>query len=106
MAMLRGHEKLSACTNRRDVTEAYRASNIVDLTLRNETLRNDLAALLGGRLSRSISNLPAALTYVQTVEEINASDRVDRYESNPVLSDKLTRRLEEREWPLYEFFGY
>jgi hypothetical protein len=59
-----------------------------------------------GPLAHAITDVDAAVEFLQTAPPLNASDRIDRYATEIVLGKRLTRRLVEREWFLREEFGY
>jgi hypothetical protein len=106
LAIPRSLDILKLCRTREDISDAYRVNNIVSFTVRQESLRKDLATLLTTKLRNSITNLDEALRFVNAAEPRNQSDRVDRYEEDPQLNDRLRRLLREREWALYQLFGY
>lgn len=99
-------ETLAACKSKEDVRNAYKEHNIVNDTIRNETLNQDLRRILTTRLKDSISDMDGALKFLEEGHRLNASDRIDRFEEDLSLSDKLRERLQEREWFLHELFGY
>jgi hypothetical protein len=106
MAMWRGEKKLRGCETPDDVRKSYQKLNIVNYTIRNETLREDLAKLLDTHLRRAMKNADAAIRFVRNAEPKMVSERVDQKYENARLTPKRAARLREREWPMYELFGY
>jgi hypothetical protein len=88
------------------IREAYLANNISRFTVRNETLRKDLAELVSTRLQKSIRDHRSALEHIETAAPLNVSPRIDGMFERPRLDKQLQRLLEEREWLLHESFGY
>ncbi len=99
-------EVLNGCGDRDAVRTAYREKNIATHTVRQETLRSDLAQLATTSLRHCISDLPAALRFIESEAAVNTSDRIDRYGFGEGVRDKQVQLLREREWFLYEHFGY
>jgi hypothetical protein len=97
---------LAACESKEEIVSVYKRNNIVNYTIKNETIRADLTELINTKLRGSISNLGEAMRFIEAEEPHNPSDRVDRYEANPSLGSRLRHLLEEREWLMYEEFGY
>jgi hypothetical protein len=106
MSMWRGEKKLQTCKTAEDVRRAYQKLNIVNYTIRNESLREDLANLIDTRLRHAMKDPEAAIHSVRNAEPIMVSERVDVKYKNARLTPKRAARLREREWPMYEFFGY
>jgi Sulfotransferase family len=106
MSMWRGEKKLQMCKTADDVRRGYQKLNIVNYTIRNETLREDMANLIDTRLRHAMKDADAAIRFVRNAEPIMVSERVDTKYGNARLSPKRAARLREREWPMYEFFNY
>ncbi|HEX3942953.1 MAG TPA: hypothetical protein VHW69_02590 [Rhizomicrobium sp.] len=106
MAMQRSEKKLRACETPDDVRQSYKKLNIVNYTIRNENLRDDLAELLDTHLRHAMKDADAAIRFVRSAEPKMVSERVDHKYANARLTPKRAARLREREWPMYEFFGY
>jgi hypothetical protein len=106
LAIPSAQEVLSECKSQRDVRAAHVARSIVGFTLRTETLNADLANLIQTKLRDSVANLDEALAYLQGAKPVNASSRFDQYGQKVELDANSLRRLEQREWLLYELFGY
>jgi hypothetical protein len=106
MAMRRSEKKLRGCQTADDVRNNYQKLNIVNYTIRNETLREDLAKLLDTHLRHAMKDAGAAIRFVRNAEPKMVSERVDHKHKHARLTPKRVARLREREWPMYEFFGY
>jgi len=106
MAMRRSEKKLRDCETPDDVRQSYKKLNIVNYTIRNESLRDDLAKLLDTHLRHAMKDADAAIRFVRSAEPKMVSERVDHKYANARLTPKRAVRLREREWPMYEFFGY
>lgn len=106
MSMWKGEKKLQTCKTSDDVRMAYQKLNIVNYTIRNENLRENLADLIDSRLRYAMKDPDAAIHFVRNAEPIMVSERVDMKYENARLTPKRAERLREREWPMYEFFGY
>lgn len=94
------------CHNVDEVRAAFQQHNIAGFTLKTETLNADLATLVRTRLRDSITDVDEALRFLEGSGRANASERIDRYGQEIRLGEKLTQRLQEREWLLHELFGY
>ena len=106
LAIPQADRLFATCETKDLMSAAYKSHNLVGHTVRHETFRPDLLTLVNKKLRSSISDLDEAIRYIETAQPRNASDRIDRYEVNPTLGKKRQRRLEEREWLMYEIFGY
>lgn len=106
LAVPHAEEVLSKCTTREAISEAYEKNKIIGYTVRYESLRSDLAELVRTRLKDSMRDLPAALEYIEDSRARNTSTRVDKGETKNELSPELKLRLRDREWFMYEHFGY
>lgn len=93
--------KLKACKSREDVLWLHRNQSITRWVLRNETLRQDLAALVSGPLAPAMRDVGAALAFLETSPAINASEPViDPH----ALPPDIAARIMEREWVLRDLF--
>lgn len=97
---------LAGCTDKKAIRQEFRTRKLHQFAVRYEKFRADLAELLNTSLRDYAADLDGALAFVKTSNEINASDRIDRYETDLGLGNKLDRELRAREWLLYEEFGY
>ncbi|GAA4720734.1 hypothetical protein GCM10023216_07190 [Isoptericola chiayiensis] len=88
-----------------DFVAAYRDNSLVDVVLRNESLPQDLEALV---LRADLAWRPtreAALTAVRAQQRLNTSARLDAG-SGFAVRDDVRRRVAARERLLTEVFGY
>jgi hypothetical protein len=106
LAVPAANRLLAASHTKEAASEIYDGSNTVNYVIKNETLRSDLIELINTRLRNSITDIAEAIRFIEQEKSHNASDRVDRYASNPRLGKQLRLLLESREWLLYEKFGY
>ena len=106
MTLWRGEKRLRTCETAKDVRKAYKNLNIVNYTIRNESLRDDLVNLFDTNLRHALKDVDAAIRFVRNAEPVMVSERVDTKYRNARLAPKRAARLREREWPMYEFFGY
>jgi hypothetical protein len=106
LAMPSPEALLEHATDQESLRRAFEKNNVVGFAIRNERLNSDLASLVQGRLRNSIADPDAALTYLETAERINASNRVDKRGVSFDLGDRLKARLHDREWLLHELFNY
>jgi hypothetical protein len=106
LAIPHGIEELSKCGNSSDIRAVYESRSVVSYAIKYEQFCEDICTLLRDKLRYSVSNIEEAVHYVQTQKARNPSDRIDRYESTAVISKRLRRLLEDREWLLHESFGY
>jgi hypothetical protein len=90
----------------RGCARALQGGKLPGAIIRHENFIPDLVALVRGPLAHAITDVDAAVEFLQTAPPLNASDRIDRYATEIVLGKRLTRRLVEREWFLREEFGY
>jgi hypothetical protein len=79
----------------------YAARRIVTHILRNETLSEDLAALVAGPLRHAITDVEAALRHLGAGQRVNASPRAVTAADIPPA---LLARINAREWFLVEQF--
>lgn len=94
---------LAECAGADDIRALYARAKLPQVVLRNETLREDLCALLSGPLRQAVADLDATLAFVRDSPPLNASRRVV---DQAALDEPLSKRLREREWFLCETFGY
>ena len=106
LALKDPYETLKACKTRDDVRAAHKENCIVDYTIRNETLREDFEKLVTGELRHAIRNVDKAVGLIRDSENLNTSDRIDRFEDKTKLGPEIRNMLREREWFLKELFGY
>ncbi len=97
---------LAGCQSKESMRDVYKTHSLVGYTIKHKSLRANLAKLVRTKLRHCIPDQAGALKFIHTEEPHNASDRVDRYASSLQLGKKLKQRLLEREWLLYEEFGY
>ncbi len=97
---------LEGCEDREAIRREFRNRKLHQFAVRYENLRSDLVNLLRTWLRDEVSDLQAAVAYVENSKPRNTSERVDRFEANPRPGEELQRQLREREWLLYEEFGY
>jgi hypothetical protein len=98
--------QLATCGSSAEVKSLYESGSVIGYAIRYEQFCEDICTLLRDRLQHSVPNLDDALHYVQTQKARNPSDRIDKYETRPVLGKALKRQLQDREWLLHESFGY
>jgi hypothetical protein len=88
----------------REAIAAFAMQNqLVDATVRYESLRDDLAALFIGPLRHTLRDPEQALAWLSRAPRVNASHRRD-HRSMPALPEALIARLRAREWYLYSTF--
>jgi hypothetical protein len=88
------------------VRKVHEEQKLPTFTIRYESFADDLKALLRGPLRHAIGDLDGALKFIESGRRINASKRVDQEAEDFRLRGRLAERLREREWLLYELFGY
>jgi hypothetical protein len=98
--------RLDSAADKEALRQSFAQSNIVGFVIRNERLNADLATLVRTRLRHSISDLDAALAYLENAQRINASKRIDQYGETFRLREGLRKQVQQREWLLHELFGY
>jgi hypothetical protein len=106
LAIAQPPSTLGTCTSEDEIRALYKEKKLPRYVVRYEKFVEDLVALVRGPLAYAITDVDAAVEYIQTAQPLNASDRVDRYHSEIVLSRRVARKLLEREWFLHEEFGY
>jgi hypothetical protein len=97
---------LTACETESDVRAAYATHKLPGFIVRYESLIADLGSLIQGPLRHAMTDLDAALRYLQTAPVINPSRRIDANARDFTLKKRLRERLYEREWFLGEIAGY
>jgi hypothetical protein len=73
---------------------------MVNATVRYESLRDDLATLFSGPLRHTLRDPDLAMAWLNDAPKVNTSQRRD-HRTAPVLPKALTTRLREREWYLF-----
>jgi hypothetical protein len=106
LAMRDAEQILATCQDRANIRLAFNANNIVQHTIRTETLRDDLVNLLTTNLAGSLTDLEDAKRYVTQEGIRNPSRRVDETWKSGGTEAELRALVRDREWPLCEFFGY
>jgi hypothetical protein len=106
LALPGAREQLETCDTRKDILALYEKEKLPTFFVRHENFARDLGELLRGPLRDRITDVDAAVHYVETAEPRNASDRVDKADEDFEVSPRLRSRLREREWFLHEIFGY
>lgn len=96
---------LSACKEKMDIASEYRSKNISKRTIKTENLRTDLIDILKNDLKERIADLPGAIKFIEDEASINSTEQFDK-KGRPELSENLKSRLREREWFLFDEFGY
>jgi hypothetical protein len=101
LALPSASRRLRKCRSREDARAAYNEHNLASYTIRTESLRADLKELVRTRLQGRIRNVDAAIRFIDQEPARNASPRM---EDEITLDANQKRRIEEREWLLYEIF--
>lgn len=106
LALPGGTKALKNCETRDDIRETYEKHKLPQFHVRKESFHDDLCALVSGPLRHAFKNQEGALEYIRNGKPLNKSDRVD--ENGLVLhkSKRITAALKDREWFLFEVFGY
>jgi hypothetical protein len=97
---------LAECRTKDDVRKVHEELKLPKFTIRYESFAADLKELLQGPLRHAIGDLDGALRFIDSGYRVNASKRVDKEAEDFELRGRLPERLREREWFLYEQFGY
>ncbi len=97
---------LLACASKDDIRRAYEERRVIDDIVRFENFTADFARLLRGRLAHAFGDAEAAVRAMQSERRRNRSRRVDAGRDDFIPAPALIARLREREWFLYEIFGY
>lgn len=96
---------LPTCHARADVETLYSSKNVARWCVRYENLIESLKELTKGPLADRITDVRAALRYLDESPPINASNRLDS--AQPFhISDEILRLIEDREWFFFEKLGY
>jgi len=106
LALPGANELLQRCDSMDAIDSLYAREKLPDHVVRTESLRADLKELVVRKLPDRFPDLPAAIRFIDTRDPINASQRIDRFDTISKLSPALRRRLEEREWLLHKYFSY
>jgi hypothetical protein len=106
LAIPQADKLMADCETRDAMNSVYKSHNLVSFTVRHESFRPDLTDLVNTKLRSSFTNVDEAIRFIEAERPRNSSDRIDRYQERPQLGKKLRQRLEEREWLMYEEFGY
>jgi hypothetical protein len=106
LALRNSGDTLDACASKDDIRNAYNTQKLPSFVIRHETFNRDVEELLTTRLRDSISDLDGAMKLLRDGTKINASTRVDTFEPDPKVGQKVRDMLHEREWFLKEIFGY
>jgi hypothetical protein len=94
------------CGSKDDIRRAYARERLIGEVVRHEHLIADLAGLLRGKLAHAFEDSEAAAQSLQSARRRNPSRRVDADDADFTPAPDLIARLREREWFLYETFGY
>jgi hypothetical protein len=97
---------LAKCESEDEIRALYKEKRLPTYIVRYEHFIPDLVALVRGPLSHAITDIDAAVDFIENTLPINTSERVDALEDGVTLNRRLSRRLAEREWFLSEQFGY
>ena len=98
--------RIDECKTKEDVRALYESEKLPRFIVRYENFVTDLSALLRGPLRNWISDVDAAVKFVETSPPRNSSDRVDKNNDDFTVRPRLRKKLREREWLLSELFGY
>ncbi len=97
---------LMECKTAASMKRAYEDNKIANFVIRYESLRSDLSELVTTKLGHAISKPHKALAYVEQSHARNTSNRIDKKEADPTLSEECKKAVHEREWLLHEIFNY
>lgn len=106
MALPGGTRLLKGCDSTVDLQALYEEKKLPKHAIKTESLREDLKDLVLHQLSDRFRNLGKAILFIDTEEAINASQRIDRWDTGRKLNKPLQNRLEQREWFLHTNFKY
>jgi hypothetical protein len=106
LAMRTPLETLAECKTQDEVREAYKKTNIANFVIHHETFAQDLEELVTTKLRHAIRDIDGAIKHIREAPKLNTSDRIDAFETDPTLGNKLQEKLDEREWLLHEAFEY
>ncbi len=98
--------RIDECKTKDDVRALYEKEKLPAFVIRYENFVPDLSALLRGPLCKWVTDVDAAVEFVNTAPPRNSSDRVDRNNEDFAVWPRLLDKLREREWLLFELFGY
>jgi Sulfotransferase family len=99
-------ETLAACKTQDDVRAAHKETNIANFVVHHETFADDLVELFTTKLRHAIRDIDGAIKHIREAPKLNTSDRIDAFEPDPTLGNKIQAQLDEREWLLHELFEY
>ena len=99
-------QTLAKCESEDEIRAVYKQKKLPAYIVRYENFIPDLVALVRGPLSHAITDVDAAVAFIENTRPLNTSERVDAYEDEVSLNRRLSRKLAEREWFLSEEFGY
>lgn len=88
------------------IYQVYAANKLPGFVVRHETFRENLCELIAGPLRHAFADQDGAIGYVRNALPVNASDRVDAYETRFRIKQRLKDRMREREWLLRDLYGY
>ena len=97
---------LMGCESTTALDAVYEQHKLPEWTIKTESLRSDLKKLVLLKLPDRFRDLHKAASFIETEKPINASKRVDGFDTGQKLNKALQRRLEEREWFLHKHFNY
>ena len=83
----------------------FRTKRVWKDAIKTEGLSAGMIALARGPPRDHLTDVEAAVTFLAQDVKRNPSDRVDKKEDFSV-SDEDKRRIENREWLIFEEFGY
>jgi len=89
-----------------ELREIYDEYKLPSFVVRHESFVDDLCRLIEGPLRPHLRDIDGALNFVRTELPLNASDRIDAYETREKLKEKARAKVREREWLLCDLFGY
>ena len=98
--------RIDACKTRDDVRALYFSEKLPSFFVRYENFVGDLSKLLCGPLCEWVTDVDAAIEFVKSAPPRNPSDRVDKNNADFTVRPKLLEKLRDREWLLFELFGY
>jgi len=82
----------------------YKNHSIVNLVIKNESMKGQLIDLITGPLKHAFLNTDKALAWLNEDQRINASSRRDKSSASHPISEKLLNELKSREWFIYKYF--
>ncbi len=97
--------RLAKCHTPKGLLRMYERRNAAKAVVRFERLNQSMRDLVDGPLRHRLSDADAAIAWIDRTAPVNPSVRIDR-ERNFSVSDAAKRRIEEREWFLFDVLGY